>query len=225
MSMRDQVKSLKRSEVDRLEQEGKIKHLLKIYGFPSPGLPAMMPTICVASVLLMTAATLYVAHTSGLGGSDASDIAGSVFGVGAFLLAYQQWRAARYEASLDKYYDRLDVVNSRLEALPGVDSSAMYVFVELDSLEYVIEKYKLGYISSEHAFRGLKTFRLHCHDLELPRLDRSRMQFKDIATRLIKVGGYHRTTAIVLDIVCSEEQDTPRGTEVDDLMPKSNSAG
>jgi len=38
--------------------------------------------------------------------------AGIVFG-------YQQWRAVRQEISLDKYYDRLELVNRRLDASPA----------------------------------------------------------------------------------------------------------
>ncbi len=75
-------------------------------------------------------------------------------------LGYQQWRAARHEISLDKYYERLNLANQRLndwtaaralyyrnEILqPEAEQDAqkaeherfMYVCVELDNLEYAV---------------------------------------------------------------------------------------
>lgn len=32
-------------------------------------------------------------------------------------IGFQQWRDARREASLEKYYDRLDLANRRMEAI------------------------------------------------------------------------------------------------------------
>jgi hypothetical protein len=44
-----------------------------------------------------------------------SDLATGIFGLGALLLGLQQFRLARNEVSLDKFYDRLDITNRRLE--------------------------------------------------------------------------------------------------------------
>jgi hypothetical protein len=38
----------------------------------------------------------------------------------------------------------------------------MYVFTELDNLEYALEKYRLGYMTLNHANRALRTFRSRC---------------------------------------------------------------
>jgi hypothetical protein len=102
-----------------------------------------------------------------------------------FLIAYVQWRLARYEASLEKYYDRLDVANKRLGTMldqdwahipeggaafdvyacpprVGVSYFDLWVFAELDNFEYVIEKYRRGYIEHAQACRGLRAFRKRC---------------------------------------------------------------
>lgn len=97
----------------------------------------------------------------------------------AVFLAYQQWRLSRHEVTFDKYFDRLNVVNQRLvdweEArfLVSDDSSEplteptawrerMYVFYELDSLEYVIEKYRMGLTHPQLAMRAVQTFKERC---------------------------------------------------------------
>jgi hypothetical protein len=38
----------------------------------------------------------------------------------------------------------------------------MYIYLELDSLEYAIGKYRIGYMNSEDAYRSLNTFRQRC---------------------------------------------------------------
>lgn len=38
----------------------------------------------------------------------------------------------------------------------------MYTYLELDNLEYAVEKYKLGYMSARQALRCLKTFQVRC---------------------------------------------------------------
>ncbi|MBC7456008.1 MAG: hypothetical protein H7335_20380 [Massilia sp.] len=116
-----------------------------------------------------------------------------VFTLGAFFIAYQQWRAARFEASMDKYYDRLDVANRRLENLEGINAYSMYVFMELDNLEYVIEKYKLGYITSEQAFRELKAFYRHCRNIKI-----EGKLFRNLALELVHDAGYQATTCLVV---------------------------
>lgn len=90
--------------------------------------------------------------------SKGATVAAAVLALGAFIVGYHQWRAARRETSMDRFYDRLDIANRRLATLEGIDPFHMYVFSELDNLEYVIEKYRLGYMSPEQALRGLRTF-------------------------------------------------------------------
>ncbi len=116
-----------------------------------------------------------------LGAPDA--VVGGGVALGAVLLGAQQFAASRNEVSLEKFYDRLQVTNDKLEEYPatrefiglpaGNDESAgqvdddeffrrMYVFRELDNLEYSIAKYRIGFMSPENAQRSLRTFRSRC---------------------------------------------------------------
>lgn len=108
--------------------------------------------------------------------------------LGAFLFAYQQWREARFELSLEKFYDRLELANQRLEKLDTTDRFDMYIFTELDNLEYVIQKYKLDYMSTAHALRAIQTFRSRCEH----------KQFREKALFWVEVAGYHPTTTEVV---------------------------
>lgn len=114
---------------------------------------------------------------------------------GFAIVAYMQWRATRQEISIDKYYDRLDVVNKRLEVLSDVDKRNMYVFAELDKLEYVIKKYELGYISPDLASRALSNFRAVC---------RNRPEFHKSALDWVETAGYCEETKQVVKNVCKE---------------------
>jgi hypothetical protein len=105
---------------------------------------------------------------------------GAVIGLGALYLGFQQWSAARRELSLDKFYERLAATNRKLDEYRGARDFAgpwrdkheededlayerkMYVYLELDNLEYAIAKYNLGYMSSSDAYRSLRTFRQRC---------------------------------------------------------------
>jgi len=98
-------------------------------------------------------------------GADAKSVAQLILSIGVLLIGYQQWRDARQEASFERFYDRLNIANSRREKL-GADPFTMYVFAELDNLEYVIERYKLGYMSAELACRGLETFKSRCRQVK-----------------------------------------------------------
>lgn len=143
----------------------------------------------------------------GMNGSRASTI---VLTLGALLLGYQQWRAARNELSMERYYERLDLADRRLDNWPSardmvkhfwptaIDQASyecsMYVYVELDNLEYVIEKYKLGYISPEQALRGLRTFQSRCISTE----------FRELAQEYVKLAGYQSTTEEIVNNVCKD---------------------
>jgi hypothetical protein len=63
----------------------------------------------------------------------------------------------------------------------------MYFFSEVDNLEYVIEKFKLGYINAIHAARSADTFRVRCRD----------EQFRKKVDELIDNVGYQETTITV----------------------------
>jgi hypothetical protein len=137
--------------------------------------------------------------------TPAGEAATTAAALGALLLGYQQWKEARHESSMEKYYERLDLPNRRTSApvysmmkeIPnGTDESEparmMYVYLELDNLEYVIEKYKLGYMRPKQACRGLRTFQRRCLAPEFRKRARQRVQF----------GDYNPRTAYVVKKVC-----------------------
>jgi len=163
----------------------RIAEELRAAGFRRSPVDSYLPGVLVAGVVVAAALTwLALGRMQAPGQPGGAEVATAVLGLGAFLVAFQQWRAARKEATLEKYYERLDVANRRKEVLDGVDHFDMYVFAELDNLEYVIEKYKLGYISPEQAFRGLRAFRSRCEHPD----------FRERALRWVGRAGYMEDT-------------------------------
>lgn len=118
----------------------------------------------------------------------------AMLSLGIAIVAYQQWLAARYEISTEKYYDRLDSANKRLEGIEGTKKEDMHAFVELDKLEYVIIKYNLGYISPDLALRALNNFRRLCDH---------RPGFKELALRWVKTAAYLDRTEKVVEAICA----------------------
>lgn len=160
---------------------------LKCYGFRQ-GLgarlvPALMLIIAGALVLLYLF-PLVAAPSFIQGNVDTAKIATAILAIAGLVSGFQQWRAARRETSLDKYYERLKLANERLNEWPCarallanqiLDDEAqesprakadherhMYMHVELDNLEYAIQKYQIGYMAPEVALRALRTFRNRC---------------------------------------------------------------
>jgi hypothetical protein len=119
-----------------------------------------------------------------------TDYATAIIGMVAFVFGFYQWRSSRYEKSMEDFYSRLNLANQRRESTQSarlvstllgqpwesneiVDYSqhlcgyndhlwSMYVYAELDNLEYVVEKYNLGYMEPRPALRGLRTFYQRC---------------------------------------------------------------
>jgi hypothetical protein len=136
-----------------------------------------------------------------LAGLNGAAVAGLVITLGGAFVTYQQWRAARYEAALDKFYDKLEIANRRREALKGegeVDPFDMYIFTELDNLEYTLEKYKLGYVMLAQLCRSLEMFRMRCEGIE---------GFADGASDFVGRAGYHPTTAGIVRDICAERNN------------------
>ena len=113
-------------------------------------------------------------------------------------VAVWQWLAARHESSLDKYYDRLDVANRRYDAWRTsclkkeadpeelqVHLYEYFVYSELDNLEYIMEKYRLGYVEHELVGRAMKHFVARCEE----------SRFCEEAKKRAKGSGYTNTTA------------------------------
>ncbi|MEA2601544.1 MAG: hypothetical protein QOF89_2536 [Acidobacteriota bacterium] len=132
-----------------------------------------------------------------------TEVATMVVAFGALVLGYQQWGEARHEASMEKYYERLDIANRRREvathsvfemmksSIPELANEdparLMYVYVELDNLEYVVGKYRLGFMSPGQACRGLRTFQRRCLSPEFRKIALLRVGAGDYGRDLIKV--------------------------------------
>lgn len=121
----------------------------------------------------------------------------AILSLGIAIIAYRQWRAARHEISIDKYYDRLETANKRLEALDTDKPTPedMHAFAELDKLEYVIVKYEYGYISPVLVLRALKNFHAFCTD---------RKGFRQRASSWVFKASYREITRRVVMTVCDE---------------------
>jgi len=145
-------------------------------------------------------------------------------------IGFQQWHDARKEASLEKYYERLDLANRRMEAiyavgrrgtsernyhagcLPigrqqdivqcGLPPAAVWIYTELDNLEYVLQKYQLGYVDAELMKRALGYFSSLCREIPL---------FADTARAGADPGsgsGYRRITKKVIhDVANAVDQE------------------
>jgi hypothetical protein len=85
----------------------------------------------------------------------------AILGVGALAIAYVEWVLARRETSLDRFYEKLAFANARrneVEGVEGMSALELYIFSELDNLEYVIERYRFGYMSPALTLRAVQTF-------------------------------------------------------------------
>ncbi|MDB5482586.1 MAG: hypothetical protein JWO83_3639 [Caulobacteraceae bacterium] len=93
---------------------------------------------------------------------DYIDYVAPILAFSGLLASWLEWRLSKHEASLDKFYDRLDLANDYRSKLTHQDQAVsaldMYVFVELDNLEYVVERYRMGYIAPRNALRAVRTF-------------------------------------------------------------------
>jgi hypothetical protein len=157
---------------------------------------------------------LVVAFVTALVRGAPETVVGGLVALGAVLVGAQQFAAARNEVSLEKFYDRLQVTNDRLEeyratrefiGLPygwtqdRVDDDQfhrrMYVFRELDNLEYSIAKYRIGFMSRDNAHRSLRTFTARCAVSE----EFCRMAHDQVhGTKSKQDTGYDRQTKFVL---------------------------
>lgn len=111
-------------------------------------------------------------------------LAAPIVTVCALLIAYHQWKHLRNEVSIAGSLERLDIVNSyfrnpashdTVEHFFGEEATwdegiedrqewdrRMYVFMELDNLQYALEKYRLGYSSAYQAMRVVDVFAARC---------------------------------------------------------------
>lgn len=86
--------------------------------------------------------------------------------------------------------------------------TARYVYTEIDNLEYVIEKYCLGFMSVRTTYRGIICFISRCQDIE----------FINLAIKLAEKAGYNATTEDILKNIRNEihgEQPHQKGQDSD----------
>lgn len=133
----------------------------------------------VGAGILLTAALISIQVTAGIDLNDTvTEVAAILSGTVALLFGYIQWRRDKRNASSDSYYSRLDMANQRfhdweLDRLEGSrkrNSGAicrdevvdhyhrMFVFAELDNLEYALGKYVQAFIEEELAARAVVHF-------------------------------------------------------------------
>jgi hypothetical protein len=150
--------------------------------------------------------------------------------------AYTQWRAARRETSLEKFYDRLKSTNDQLARFPcaiamqwryeldenwclkKVDEAQwqkeMYVFTEIDNLEYAVEKYWIGFMSRESATRAAHTFLVRC---TVPDFRVTALNIVN-SRREHKIGDYTERALQAAEKICAE-------AEKRNLLRSGNSQG
>lgn len=130
-----------------------------------------------------------------------------------FSLTYLQWLAGRHEASFERYYDRLDLANRKFDAARTEELKdgprenlkqhlyTMFVFAELDNLEYVLEKYKLGYVRPGLAERAVRAFRSRCAD---PGFCQEALSWLGQKEGQERARGYERTTREIVRHITRE---------------------
>ena len=130
----------------------------------------------------------------------------AVVAVGLLIGGYVEWTLARRESSLDKFYERLCIANESNEKLnacelPGVGDVCLkntalhlYVYREIDNLEYVLQRYRHGFLDAVLAARGVRTFA-------------SRLKVSDFRSALAELGelggkaGYLHTTSELIEVL------------------------
>jgi hypothetical protein len=192
-----------------LDGPEKTKDYLAHYCFKSPEWFKRLDLwlLIAAAVLVVLVGVAIAGVDVGRGGPLLSALS-PVVTMGLLIAGFWQWRGARQEISMDKYYERLDISNQWWKSSPSVRNAmsgfardsedpdmTMYVCLEIDNLEYVIEKYRIGYVDDEQACRGLKAFQVRC--LNSP-------EFRAIARRRVHLGDYTPRTTNVVCKVCDE---------------------
>lgn len=129
----------------------------------------------------------------------------------ASAFAYFQWTDSRREVSFDQFYDRLALTNERYyywEDARGLVphfwgsskeadfQKAMYVYLELDNLEYILYRYQLGFVTKALLRRAIRTFCSRCQSPE----------FLALAQLLVKGAGYHAQTGQLVTMVAASAE-------------------
>jgi hypothetical protein len=183
---------------DTLEHQRRFREGLRAFDFPKRKLIRTKPFLFGAGLVLTAVVYAVFALTLPLKGTDGISAA---VGITTIVAAFAYWQSGRYEAATDRYYDRINLANTRYEKL-SPDAYLMYMFMEVDNLEWVIEKYKWGYITPEQAFRGLKLFYTHCREIQERVPSGTKLPLSQLADAWVDKGGYLTTTCRVVKSVC-----------------------
>lgn len=154
-----------------------LKHLGTQPSGYRPVWSAQITRIGVGATLAVVAVAAYVAslfHPE-LISEKALKAMATVAAGATFFLGYVQWHLSRHETSFDAYYNRLATVNSYIDeigkAQAGGDAGklldhywTMRVFTQLDSLEYVLGKYRLQFVNIDIVERAVRSFRSECDE-------------------------------------------------------------
>ena len=154
----------------------------------------------------------------------------AIVAAGLLIGGYFEWTLARREASLDKFYERLCIANDSNEKLNAAELTKgdvvslknttlqLYVYREIDNLEYVLQRYRHGFLDPVLAARGVATFA-------------SRLKVPDFVTALRLLGdlsdkaGYlHTTGALVRALLLKaapQQSPTRVGVSVATAAPAS----
>ena len=191
-----------------------IKKILNKYGLKRKFISSISPWYFALLIIFISLIIGIFVHykVSKIDPANASIL---IMTIGAFMLGLQQWRLNKHEISLEKFYDRLDIVNRRLDEWTAARSlvrqfwtegdteecyeKAMYVYVEIDNLEYVIEKYLKGYMETKDALRGVTTFKSRCVSEE----------FRKLVCKQVSLAGYKSTTIEIVHKICDLTSNSP----------------
>jgi hypothetical protein len=200
--------------VTRVHSRREARRDLENYGFTCPFITRWKAWIAlgIIAAIALAAGLITLWFHFAISGAD---MVAMLITIGGLTLAYQQWYGTRHEMSLQKFYERLEVTNQRLDNWPAarplagpwpiingqhkrseeqVYERAMYVYRELDSLEYAVEKYRLGFMDAENAHRCLRTFYARCQSSE----------FRELALHCVTANcGYSHNTIDVVNRVHS----------------------
>lgn len=183
---------------------------LKRMGFRRNSAVVWGPQIGVGVVVLLAFAAGALVHYYPTGNPriEGKDVVALVIAAGAFVMGFQQWGAVRREASLERTYERLDRANDHLYECAAArpllhpayrDSEQylrdLYVCIELDNLEYTIEKYRMGYMAPRNAYRAMETFRSRCFNSP---------EFRKLARRCARNHVYNGETRVVVERILDD---------------------
>jgi len=171
----------------------------------------------IFAVMLIVSFALSIAYQYWLLGQtgaskypNSADLAYALIAATAALFAYYQWIDSRRENSIDVFYNRIGLVNERYyEWAPARQlvphfwgptndedefQRRMYVYLELDNLEYMIFRYQLGFVRKPLFRRAVRTFSSRCES----------RPFGELAKVLVDGAGYDTKTVEIANILVAQ---------------------